>query len=73
MAVKRRTEGHPILPIDLFDWLLTCWGEEEAVEVLDKVQEGSLKVEDVRRAIERPDIDESNWQDFEEGWRPDNW
>ena len=70
---KRRTEGHPILPIKLFDWFYENQGEDAAVEILDLVQEGKLKVEDLDKAIKRPDIDSSDWQRFEEGWRPANW
>ena len=70
---KRKTTGHPILPAKYFDWLLIHWGEDAAVELLDKVQIGEMTVEQVERAINRPDIDPENWQDFEEGWRPSNW
>lgn len=70
---KRRTEGHPILPISLFDKISDFQGEDAAVEILDLVQEGNLSVEDVEKALNRSDIDPSDWERFEEGWRPDNW
>jgi hypothetical protein len=54
--VKRKTTGHPILPIKDFDWLLTHWGEESAVEILDKVQSGEMTVEQVERGINGPII-----------------
>ena len=69
----RKTRGHPILPAKHFDWLLTHWGEDAAVEILDKVQTGEMTVEQVERAINRPDIEPEDWQDFEEGWRPPDW
>ncbi|BCW67342.1 hypothetical protein NicSoilB4_21050 [Arthrobacter sp. NicSoilB4] len=70
---KRKTSGHPILPAKHFDWLLTHWGEDAAVEILDKVQLGEMSVEEVEKGINRPDIDPGDWQAFEDGWRPPNW
>ena len=69
----RRTTGHPILPIELFDILLRTRGEETADWVLDMVQEGTLSVDEVIRVINRPDIEPEDWRDFEDGWRPEGW
>lgn len=69
----RRTTGHPILPIDLFDEIFLKDGEGEANRILDKVQRGQLDVEDVRKALHRPSIPPEKWRDFEDGWRPDGW
>lgn len=70
---KRKTTGPPILPIKSYDWLLTNWGEDAAVEILDKVQVGEMTVEQVESAIKRPDIEPEDWPAFEDGWRPDSW
>ncbi|TFB83605.1 hypothetical protein E3O44_17165 [Cryobacterium algoricola] len=69
----RKTTGHPILPARLFDEINQIWGEEAAVETLDKVQVGEMTVEQVQTGLRRPDIEPEDWQRFEEGWRPDNW
>ena len=69
----RKTTGPPILPPRLFDEINQIWGEEAAVEILDKVQLGEMTVEHVETGLRRPDIDPSDWQRFEEGWRPDHW
>ena len=63
----------PLLPAKAFLWLYDHWGEDEAQEVLDKVQRGEMTVEWVEKAINRPDIDPKDWQKFEEGWRPSGW
>jgi hypothetical protein len=64
---------HPLLPAKAFLWLYDHWGEDAAQEVLDKVQIGEMSVEQVEKAINRPDINPKDWQDFEEGWRPSGW
>lgn len=69
----RRTTGHPILPIDLFDEIYQLSGEGEANRILDKVQLGKMSVDDVRTYLHRPDIEPEQWRDFEDGWRPENW
>ena len=69
----RRTTGHPILPIDLWDEIYQRDGEGEANRTSDKVQLGYLSVDDVRKAIKRPSIPPEKWRDFEDGWRPDDW
>lgn len=69
----RKTSGPPILPATLFDQIMQLWGEDEAVEILDKVQLGEMTVDQVERALNRPDIEPEDWQRFEEGWRPDAW
>lgn len=69
----RKTSGPPILPATLFDQIMQLWGEDEAVEILDKVQVGEMTVDQVERALNRPDIEPEDWQRFEEGWRPDAW
>lgn len=71
--MARRTTGHPILPIGIFEDLLNLTDEDTATEILDQVQEGTLDVSDVERFMNRPDIDPSDWQDFENGWRPTDW
>ncbi len=72
---KYGEDAHPILPIDLFEELYNLWhGDEEAVaNIVMKVQDGELSVEDVRRRLNRSDISPDKWQDFEDGWRPDDW
>lgn len=70
---KRKTTGPPILPARLFDEIYQLWGEEGAVEILDKVQTGEMTVEQVETALRRPDIEPEDWQRFEEGWRPNGW
>ena len=69
----RRTSGHPILPAELFSRLYDIGGGDFATEILDQVQEGSMTVEQVRKSLDRPDIDPEDWRDFEDGWRPDGW
>lgn len=69
----RRTTGHPILPAELYSDLYDLMGADGADEVLDQVQEGRLTVDQVEKALNRPDIDPEDWEDFENGWRPDNW
>ena len=64
---------HPLLPIKAFSWLYDHWGYDAAKEILDKVQNGEMKVEQVETAIRRPDIEPEDWQRFEEGWHPDDW
>jgi CTP:molybdopterin cytidylyltransferase MocA len=73
MMAKRKTTGAPILPAHLFDEIYQLWGEDGAVEILDKVQLGEMTVEQVETALRRPDIQPEDWQRFEEGWRPDGW
>lgn len=73
MMKKRRTKGHPILPIKLFDKICDMWGEDAAIDILDLVQEERMSIEDVEKAINRPDISVDDWKNFEDGWRPDNW
>lgn len=63
----------PLLPAKAFLWIYDYWGEDAAQEVLDKVQNGEMSVEQVGKAIDRPDINPKDWQDFEEGWRPPGW
>lgn len=70
----RKTKGHPILPA--IDWsrIYDRDGAEEADRILDKVQRGELSVEQVERALNRPDIPPEKWRDFEDGtWIPDGW
>ena len=68
-------DAHPILPIDLFDKLYDLWhGDEESLsDIVRRVQDGRMSVDDVRKALDRPDIQPEDWQDFEDGWRPDDW
>jgi len=70
---KRKTTGAPILPAHLFAEIYQLWGEDGAVEILDKVQLGEMTVEQVETALRRPDIEPEDWQRFEDGWRPDGW
>lgn len=72
---KYGEDAHPILPIDLFEDIYKMWhGDDDAVaRVVSNVQDGKLSVKDVRKAINRPDINPEDWQSFEEGWRPDDW
>ncbi len=72
---KYGEDAHPILPIDLYAKLYENWhGDADAVnDVVDRVQQGQLSVDDVQKAIDRPDISPEDWRDFEDGWRPDNW
>lgn len=72
---KYGKDAHPILPIELFSKLFDLWhGDEDAVtDIVQRVQEGKMSVDDVRKALNRPDIDPENWQDFEDGWRPNGW
>ena len=72
---KYGENAHPILPAELFSKLYDLWhGDEDAViDIVQRVQEGKMTVEDVKKALGRPDIDPEKWRDFEEGWRPDDW
>ena len=67
------TKEPPLLPIKAFLWVYDHWGADEAQEVFEKVQNGEMSVEDVEKAISRPDIEPEDWRDFEDGWRPDGW
>lgn len=49
--MKRRTEGHPILPIDVFSDLYDAFGEEISTEILDRVQERQISVEEAREYL----------------------
>ena len=69
----RKTTGAPKLPADLFSKIYDRDGHAEAVRILDKVQRDEMSVEDVRTALNRPDIDPKDWRDFEDGWRPKDW
>lgn len=71
--MARRTTGHPILPIDIFGDLLEKFGEDAADEVLDRVQEGGMSIDDAETILRRDDIDPEDWPKFEEGWRPNKW
>ena len=42
-------------------------------DIVDRVQDGRMTVEDVRKALNRPDIKPEDWRKFEDGWRPPNW
>lgn len=64
---------HPLLPAKAYLWLYDHWGRDAAHEVLGKVQNGEMSVEQVEKAINRPDIDPEDWREFEEGWRPLGW
>lgn len=67
-------DAHPILPIELANRIYDLWHDEDAMnDIIRKVQDGRMSVDDVRRALDRPDIEPEDWQDFEEGWRPDGW
>ena len=46
--MKRRTEGHPILPIEVFWDLYDAFGDEISTEILDRVQERRISVEEAR-------------------------
>ena len=71
--MARRTTGHPILPIDIFGDLLEKFGEDAADEILDRVQEGGMSIDDAEAILRRDDIDPEDWPKFEEGWRPKKW
>ena len=49
--MKRRTEGHPILPINVFSDLYDAFGEEISMEILDRVQERRISVEEAREYL----------------------
>ncbi len=67
-------DAHPILPIELASRIYDLWHDEEAMnDVIRMVQDGRMSVDDVRKALDRPDIEPEDWRDFEEGWRPDGW
>lgn len=46
--MKRRTEGHPILPIEVFWDLYDAFGDEISTEILDRVQERRISVEEAK-------------------------
>lgn len=70
----RKTTGHPILPAEIWSRIYDRDGAEEADRILDKVQRRALSVEQVERALNRPDIPPEKWRDFEDGtWIPDGW
>jgi hypothetical protein len=69
---------HPLLPIDIAMTLYDLWGDsEETIESIqiieEQIEDGSITVEDIRACLKRPDIDDEQWRDFEDGWRPDGW
>ncbi len=68
-------DAQPKLPADLFLKLFDLWhGDEESIaDVVRRVQDGDMSVDDVKRALNRSDIDPDDWQAFEDGWRPDDW
>lgn len=66
-------EYKPLIPSEIFRWLLRNWGEEAAFEIYDKVERGELTTERVETLFYRPDIEPEDWQDFENGWRPAGW
>ncbi|MBQ6359902.1 MAG: hypothetical protein IJJ25_01965 [Lachnospiraceae bacterium] len=49
--MKRRTEGHPILPIEVFWDLYDAFGDAISTEILDRVQERRINVEEAKRYL----------------------
>jgi len=66
-------EYKPLIPLEIFRWLLRNWGEDAAFEIYDKVERGEMTTELVETLFYRPDIEPKDWQDFEDGWRPEGW
>ena len=56
-----------------YEFIYNRDGVEEANRWFDKVHNGDITREELDRMIDRPDIDPEDWQDFEDGWRPNNW
>ena len=52
--MKRRTEGHPILPIEVLWDLYDAFGDEISTEILDRVQERRISVEEAERYLKYP-------------------
>jgi hypothetical protein len=71
---KYGEDAQPILPIELCCKLMDLFHDDESVnDIIERVQEGRLSVDQVRKELNRPDIDPEDWQAFEDGWRPDGW
>ena len=49
--MKRRTKGHPILPVEVFWDLCDAFGDEISTEILDRVQEKRISVEEAKRYL----------------------
>ena len=49
--MKRRTKGHPILPVEVFWDLYDAFGDEISTEILDRVQEKRISVEEAKRYL----------------------
>lgn len=69
---------------EAYQRFLIYLGEEKADEVSEDVESGnmdkgeaeewSIRIENMRENSRgRRDIEPEEWQDFEEGWRPDGW
>ncbi len=50
--MDRRTTGHPILPAELYVELYDCFNEQIATDTLDKVQEGSMTIKEVKQMLQ---------------------
>lgn len=72
---KYGKDARPKMPAELFGQVYDLFhGDEDSIhDVVERVEDGRMSVEDVRRNLARPDIDPEDWQDFEDGWRPSNW
>jgi hypothetical protein len=69
---------------EAYQRFLIYLGEDKADEVAEDVESGdmdkgaaeewSIQIEEMRENSRgRRDIEPEEWQDFEEGWRPDGW
>lgn len=49
--MARRTEGHPVLPAEVYSGLYDLGGADFADEILDQVQEGSRTIEEAEALL----------------------
>lgn len=61
------------LPFELLTEIHDEYDEETAKHITNMFFDGIMTEEEIRRALGRSDIDPTDWQKFEDGWRPDNW